>query len=103
MADSGALRQRRSKAHKAGDHRLCKRSCAAAARLRAVPVPARPDEVDAAEGLAALARTLAAAYEADPGNALLARELRMTLQALRPAGKPAVDGDLADLFAELSG
>ncbi len=101
MADSGALRQRRSKAHKQGDHRYCRGSCATATQLRAVAAAADADAVDTDQGLASLARTLQAAYEADPGNALLARELRMTLQALRPvAGKP-VDGDLAGLFAEL--
>jgi hypothetical protein len=43
---------------------------------------------------------LAAAYEASPGDAMLARELRMTLQALAPAEK-AVDGELAELLGAL--
>jgi hypothetical protein len=107
VADSGALRQRRSAAHKAGDHRLCNPArcphASAVARLHPVPPVPGPDAVDAMEGLTALARRLQAAHEAEPGNALLARELRMTLQALLPAARPAVDGDLASLFEELSG
>jgi hypothetical protein len=55
---------------------------------------------DAVGALRALAVQLAAAYEADPGNALLARELRMTLQALVPAGGNA-DGGLGELFSVL--
>jgi hypothetical protein len=45
-----------------------------------------------------LAAQLAQAYRADPGNANLARELRMTLQALMGPGE-AVDSDLAEMFA----
>jgi hypothetical protein len=49
-----------------------------------------------------LATQLAGAYKADPANALLARELRMTLQALMPAGKgDSVDDELADFFGAL--
>lgn len=100
MADSGALRQRRSKAHKAGDHSLCGSRCNAAARgaavLSIVPPPA---ELDPAAEMRALAARLTTAQQADPGNALLARELRMTLQALLDASRQA-DGELAALFAE---
>jgi hypothetical protein len=69
--------------------------------LRAAPevvasaVPVRDPE----PALRLLAGQLAAAYGIDPGNALLARELRMTLQALM--GREGHDGDLAGLFAEL--
>jgi hypothetical protein len=49
-----------------------------------------------------LAGSLAEDYQADRGNALLAKELRMTLQALLAGqGSGDMDGDLADLFAEL--
>src|SRR5258707_1115830 len=97
MADSGALRVRRAKAHKAGDHSLCVR-CAAVR-----PVTADPEGVaDAEAELRQLAGLLAVAYRAQPENALLARELRMTLQALLPAaGGQTLDGELDDLFAGL--
>ncbi len=101
MADSGALRVRRAKAHRSGDHSLCVR-CAVLragpeAAARAVPV------TDPAQGLRVLAGQLTAAYGIDPGNALLARELRMTLQALLAGqGRQNMDGDLAALFAELA-
>ena len=45
-----------------------------------------------------LAGRVVAAHEKDPGNANLAREARMTLQALMGPGE-AVDGDLAKMFA----
>ena len=97
MADSTALRVRRSRAHKAGDHSLCRR-CAVlradpAAVTSAVPV------TDAMAGLRLLAGQLAAAYGADTGNALLARELRMTLQALTGGN---IDGELAEFLAGFS-
>ena len=96
MADSDALRMRRSRRHKAGDHSLCRR-CSV---LRADPevTAAAVPVTDAVAGLQLLAGQLTAAYGADTGNALLARELRMTLQALMQ-GKP--DDELARLFAEL--
>ena len=55
---------------------------------------------DAAGALTALAVQLAGAYAADPANAMLARELRITLQALAvDAEKP--DADLTGLFGAL--
>jgi hypothetical protein len=84
MADSGALRVRRARAHAAGDHSLCKRC--AAAREPALPrtftlvPPSAP--LDAAASMERLASRLEAAHESEPGNALLARELRMTLREL---------------------
>lgn len=64
-----------------------------------MPKP-RPKPLDAVKELKEMATRLVAAHEADPGNALLARELRLTLQALAPGGKPA-DDDLEELFAAL--
>lgn len=102
MADSGALRTRRSRAHKAGDHQYCKRCVVLRAESAATSAGVPPPVGDQAK-LRWLAGLLAEDYVADRGNALLARELRMTLQALLDGqGKPSVDGDLADLFAELS-
>ncbi len=87
------------RAHKAGDHSLCKR-CAV---KRAGPEIIKPAEpvADAEAGLRLLAGQLTAAYSADPGNALLARELRMTLQALMAPGG-GVDGELAEFLAGFS-
>jgi len=106
MADSNALRMRRARAHKAGDHSLCRRC--AAVRAEAEPLhgvtslpqqPAPP--LDPPAELRALASRLAAAHEADPANSLVARELRMTLQALMPKGSENADADLTGLFSAL--
>jgi hypothetical protein len=88
MADSGAARQARYKRHKAGDHSECRGCGAAAARPQAVlSVAADADPcADPAGELAALAGRLIAAHKADPGNALLARELRVTLLTLDGSG-----------------
>jgi hypothetical protein len=99
IADSAALRTRRARAHKAGDHSLCKRCPEVRIDPQEQEVPA-----DDAGKLRWLAAALAQAYKAEPGNALLARELRMTLQALmggRSAGSQ--DAELEELFAELGG
>ena len=97
MADSGALRTRRARAHKAGDHSLCRRCDGSK------PVPAVSGAVsvsDPIRELRRLAGRLRDAHEADPGNALIARELRMTLQALT-GGRGDGDAELESLFAEL--
>lgn len=105
MADSGALRQRRSAAHKAGDHSLCKRCPAANAErmasVTALPAPEADAALDPAAEMRSLAARLAAAHEAEPANALLARELRMTLHELMPKDAGNVDADLTGLFAAL--
>lgn len=109
MADSEAVRSRRKRMHAAGDHSLCRR-CAAVrsetAGLRGVvslpkPPPPRGPELDPSAEMRRLASRLALAHEAEPANALLARELRMTLVELMPknAGKP--DADLTGLFSAL--
>jgi hypothetical protein len=89
---------RRSRAHKAGDHSLCRTGCAAL--KLAAPLPDVTPAQDPRAELQALAGLLAQAYKADPGNASLARELRMTLQALM-GGKPG-DGELAAFLAGFS-
>jgi len=110
VADSGAVRQQRSKAHKAGDHRYCRSTCPESGKFGAFSVATEPetnpgqpaDQVaDPTAEMRELAARLAAAHRTEPGNALLARELRMTLQALMPQGGVKPDDDLAGLFAEL--
>jgi hypothetical protein len=98
MADSGALRQARYKAHRAGDHHLCK-------HLRDLParptVPdLDPDDLDPVAEMRALAGRLVQACSEDRGNPSLARELRNTLVVL--AGMVPDDGDdeLARLLSE---
>lgn len=95
MADSPATRSRRYRQHKAGDHSLCKPGCQPRSgefgeNLRALPpVPEGSGTFDADTELRRLADQLAGAYTADPQNALLARELRMTLQSLKPQAAKA--------------
>jgi hypothetical protein len=96
MADSDALRMQRSRRHRAGDHSLCKR-CAA---VRAATKP-DPPVVDPEAVMRQLAGQLAAACRADPGNATLARELRMTLEALRDPAD-GMDRELRDFLAGFS-
>jgi hypothetical protein len=107
LADSGALRVRRARAHKAGDHSLCRR-CAAVqggpARPQVfsiAPAPAPGPVLDPAAEMRRLASRMALAHEADPSNAVLGAELRKTLLELMPknAGKP--DADLTGLFSSL--
>jgi hypothetical protein len=101
MADSGALRVRRTRAHKAGDHSLCKR-CAVVRNAVPVAEDGPKPIADAEAELRVLAGQLAEDYRDQRGNALLARELRMTLQALLPAaGGSGLDGELEELFADL--
>jgi len=104
MADSGATRTRRWKLHKAGDHSECK-GCDALSGAAAVPVAPVPGDalaspVDAQAALEKQARRLEAACEANPGNALLEKELRATLLALR--GPREADDELAKFDAEFA-
>jgi hypothetical protein len=100
MADDGATRTRRWKAHKRGDHHLCGPRCDAVGAVVAVSAPGDMAEgpVDAQAALEQQARRLEAACEANPGNAALERELRATLLALRGPGKTA-DDELAEFDA----
>lgn len=69
------------------------------ARLRAAGLPEdTPSVDDPMADMRRVAGHLVRAYLADPGNASLAREARMTLQALMGPGE-TVDGELAELFA----
>jgi hypothetical protein len=97
VADSGALRVRRSRAHKAGDHSLC-RNCAA---LKLAAPVAVGEVTDARAELRQLAARMAEAHRADPGNAILGAELRKTLLELMPKGKQDADADLTGLFGAL--
>jgi hypothetical protein len=94
---------RRSRAHKSGDHSLCRRCAAVRAGLpTSVPdLPSGP-AFDPASELRELAARMAAAHRADPSNAILGAELRKTLVELigKRAEKP--DDDLAGLFSALS-
>lgn len=98
MADSGALRVRRARAHKAGDHSLC-RNCAAL--KLAAPVTATGEVTDARAELRQLAWRMAEAHRLEPGNAILGAELRKTLLELMPKGKTDADADLTGLFGAL--
>ena len=60
----------------------------------------RPALLSSTPDLVALAQTLAGALDAEPDNAALAREYRMTLGELRTAGDVG-DGE-TDVTAELS-
>lgn len=95
---------RRSRAHKAGDHSLCRRCAAVKPRSVAavVDLPAGAGEVtDAPSELRQLAWRMAEAHRADPANAILGRELRVTLEALIPKGDEKADADLTGLFGAL--
>jgi hypothetical protein len=82
MPDSDAVRSRRKRLHATGDCSLCRHVSRGGAQA-ALSVAAEADPcADPAGELAALAGRLAAAHRADPGNGVLARELRQTLQAL---------------------
>ena len=89
MADSPAVRQRRLRAHQAGDHSLCVRCDRAG--MRVGPLADVDPVVDPLASLARLAGRLEAAHIADPGNAPLARELRQTLLVLGSNAPSQVD------------
>ena len=107
MADSGALRVRRARAHKAGDHSLCRRCVAvraeggAAQVVASVPVPPADPVFDAASEMRELAARMVSAHCADPSNAILGAELRKTLLELMPKGNQDADADLTGLFGAL--
>ena len=89
MADSEAVRSRRKRLHAAGDHSDCVRCDGLRAPLGEL-ADVEPC-TDPAGELALLAGRLVAATKADPGNAMLARELRSTLLAMAPDATPPPD------------
>ena len=102
MADSGALRQRRHKLHSGGDHSLCKPGCgrnrevpAARPRITVIPGSSAGDREPVAR-LLALADRLEQAHIDDPANSAVAKELRVTLQALAGGGGGRPAEDLVD-------
>lgn len=106
MPDSGAVRTARWRQHQAGDHSACRGDCRTGP-LYPVPAevqatfPARitdSSDLDPVRALRDLAVRLLEAHAADPGNASLAREARMTLLAIGP---DAGEDPLADLIASL--
>jgi len=97
LADSGALRVRRSRAHKAGDHSLC-RNCAA---LKLAAPVSCGEVTDATAEMRQLAYRMAEAHRADPSNAILGAELRKTLLELMPKANGNADADLTGLFGAL--
>jgi hypothetical protein len=103
MADSGSLRVRRHRQHKAGNHALCRPGCGGKTQGRRTSAEIRQDSVDSGEilepqaAMADLAKQLRAACEANPGDAVLAREYRLTLMELAKGG----DRDGPDPFAEI--
>jgi hypothetical protein len=105
LADSGALRVRRARAHKAGDHSLCRR-CAAVtggvpAHVAALPPAIPAVKFDPAAELRVLATELHEDYRADRGNAMLARECKAALALLLPKDAGKADPDVTGLLKAL--
>jgi len=101
LADSGALRVRRSRAHKAGDHSLCRNCAALKLAAPVIAAPAAGEVTDATAEMRQLAYRMAEAHRNDPGNAILGAELRKTLLELMPKAKQDADADLTGLFGAL--
>jgi hypothetical protein len=108
MADDGALRARRHRLHKSGNHSLCRRSCAQSRQVSPAPVeiprvPPPSGEFDARLAMQDLAMQLRAASAAAPDDAVLAREYRLTLIELAKGGGDDGPDPFAELLAELAG
>jgi hypothetical protein len=105
LADSGALRVRRARAHAAGDHSLCRRcpavTGAAPQAVTALPSPVPGAHLDPVAELRQLAAEALAAYRADTANAILLRECRATLALLLPKDPGKADADLTGLLKAL--
>jgi hypothetical protein len=104
MADSGAVRARRHRQHVAGNHALCRRDCGENRQvLRALPgtdeISARIPDFDPQRSMRELAEQLREACAANPADAVLAREYRLTLQALVPDKE--TDDELSGLLSAL--
>lgn len=109
MPDSGSLRVRRHRQHKAGNHALCKPGCGGITKVPATSPGIQPDRAASGENLdplkamAALAVQLEAACAANPADAVLAREYRLTLMELAKGGDRDRPDPFADILAELTG
>lgn len=88
MADNDALRSRRKRLHAAGDCSLCRHP----PKTPTLTMVTGEGELDRDTELQALAHRLITAHQADPGNGILARELRATL-AMLPATATAASDD----------
>jgi hypothetical protein len=97
MADSDALRMQRYRRHRQGDHAICRHPPLAPV-VEINPASAPPGNLDPVAELRSLADRLTGAHQADPGNAAVARELRMTLQMLQGLPEEEID-PLAELRA----
>jgi len=99
VADSQAVRSRRHKLHRLEDHSLCKHGPAPSPAV--ITVDLDQPELSPRERLDTLARRLEAVHRASPENALVARELRLTLEVLAKLDPVPVDamGGLRE-FAE---
>jgi hypothetical protein len=94
MADSDVVRSRRYRAHRQGDHTLCKHP-PVPRPVVVLPVPGGQD-LDPVAELRQLAADALADYRANPGNAGLVREARLTLQALMGVATDIADDDPLD-------
>ena len=104
MADSAAVRMARHRRHVAGDHTSCRRGCQdsrGSARVPAVE-PGSGESLDPLATLRDLAAQLWQACQADPGNGVLAKELRATLVLLLPAPGAGLDAEWAAMMRVLS-
>lgn len=104
VADSDAVRSRRKRQHAQGDHSFCTRRCEAArVPLKIADFPAASaGDFDPMAAMAELAQGLLAAWQADPGNAMLARECRQTLLVLPGARDTDVQDEMSALIRSLS-
>lgn len=104
VADDDAVRSRRYRAHKQGNHVYCKRDCQAGREpVRFGEIPDDPGEsLDRFAELRRLCVALRTAYLAEPSSAALAKEWRMSLLCLPGSKDTAADDELAALMRELS-
>ena len=108
MADDGATRQKRHRLHRAGNHSMCKRGCGQIRQVSPVipklrEVKADCGEFDAKRAMRDLAEQLREASAANPLDAVLAREYRLTLIELAKGEDGDGKDPFAELLAELSG
>ena len=108
MADSGAVRAQRHRLHKRGNHSMCRRNCGESRQVpRALPdIPPSSEasgEFDPVARMRDLAEQLRQASAADPSDAVLAREYRLTLIELAKGSGEDGKDPFAELLAELSG